>query len=128
MKILTMLFVAALVTTGCASSSKTYTADGKEFDSNYDKGFTFDLTVGAGSVIQGWDEGLIGVQAGGRYQFDIPSDLAYGPDDYNGIPGGSNLTFVVDVMDVIPATPAPDASTTTVAGATTTVGAVTTTS
>ena len=82
-----------------------FTKDGTEFDSNYTKGSPFDVTLGAGGVIKGWDQGLVGTQAGGRYQLDIPSDLAYGPDDYNGIPGGSALTFVVDVVAVTPANP-----------------------
>lgn len=74
--------------------------DGTEFDNSYDRGATFDVTLGTGQVIQGWDEGLIGVKKGGRRQLDIPSDLAYG-DQANGvIEAGDALTFVVDVVDI----------------------------
>ncbi|MCB0969682.1 MAG: FKBP-type peptidyl-prolyl cis-trans isomerase, partial [Ilumatobacter sp.] len=74
--------------------------DGTEFDNSYDRGATFDVTLGAGNVIQGWDEGLIGVKKGGRRQLDIPSDLAYG-DQANGvIEAGDALTFVIDVVDI----------------------------
>ena len=51
--------------------------DGTEFDSNFDSQ-PFPVTLGAGGVIQGWDQGLVGVKAGGLRQLDIPADLAYG--------------------------------------------------
>lgn len=78
------------------------TADGTEFDSNYGSGSTFPVTLGQGMVIQGWDQGLIGVQAGGRYQLDIPSELAYGESGQGTIPPGAALTFVVDIVSVTP--------------------------
>lgn len=78
--------------------------DGAEFDNSYDRDRAFPVQVGVGQVIQGWDQGLIGVQAGERLQLDIPSDLAYG-DSPNGdiIQAGDALTFVIDVMAVDPA-------------------------
>jgi cyclophilin family peptidyl-prolyl cis-trans isomerase/FKBP-type peptidyl-prolyl cis-trans isomerase len=82
-------------------------ADGTQFDESYSGGQPISLVVGAGQVIPGWDQGLIGVKAGGRRQIDIPSDLAYGDEDYGPIPGGSALTFVVDVVDVVEPTPPP---------------------
>jgi FKBP-type peptidyl-prolyl cis-trans isomerase len=75
--------------------------DGVEFDSSYGTGRTFPVVLGQGSVIRGWDEGLVGVQAGGRYQLDIPSDLAYGDQAVSEeIPPDTALTFVVDVRAV----------------------------
>lgn len=72
--------------------------DGVEFDNSYDVGRPFPVVLGQGSVIRGWDEGLVGVQAGGRYQLDIPSDLAYGDQAVSDeIPPGTALTFVVEV-------------------------------
>ncbi len=53
--------------------------DGVEFDNSYDRFQPFDVVVGTGSVIEGWDQGLTGVQAGSTVQLDIPSDLATGP-------------------------------------------------
>lgn len=78
--------------------------DGTEFDNSYDRGQPFPVTLGTGSVIQGWDEGLIGARAGAQIQLDIPSDLAYG-DSPQGeiIQAGDALTFVIDVMSVTPA-------------------------
>jgi cyclophilin family peptidyl-prolyl cis-trans isomerase len=76
------------------------TVDGFEFDSSYDRGQPFPVTVGTGSVIQGWDLGLIGAQAGMRRQLDIPADLAYGDSDRGDIRPGDALTFVIDVVAV----------------------------
>lgn len=75
-------------------------ADGTEFDTNYG-GTPFTVPLGQGRVIQGWDEGLVGVQEGGRYQLDIPADMAYG-DTGSGaiIQPGDAITFVVDVLSV----------------------------
>lgn len=90
--------------------------DGTEFDNSYDRGQPFDLTLGEGRVIQGWDEGLIGVKKGGRRQLDIPASLAYG-DTGSGdiIRPGDAISFVVDVVDIQfappPQTLAPDIDT-----------------
>ncbi len=77
--------------------------DGTEFDNSYDRGVTFPVSLGAGGVIAGWDQGLVGAQAGDRIQLDIPADLAYG-DSPRGevIQAGDALTFVIDVMSVTP--------------------------
>ena len=79
-------------------------SDGTRFDGNYGSD-PFPVTLGQGRVIQGWDEGLIGAKAGGRRQLDIPADLAYG-DQGSGdvITPGSALSFVVDIVAVVPAT------------------------
>lgn len=78
--------------------------DGTEFDNSYDRGSTFPVTIGVTSVIQGWQEGLVGAQAGSQIQLDIPADLAYG-DSGSGaiILPGDPITFVIDVMSVTPA-------------------------
>jgi peptidylprolyl isomerase len=80
------------------------TEDGAEFDNNYDSGQPFPVIVGSGGVIQGWDEGLVGAQAGSQIQLDIPTEMAYA-DNPRGdvIQPGDALTFVVDVVSVTPA-------------------------
>ena len=82
------------------------TATGEEFDNSYDRGQPFDVRLGEGRVIAGWDEGLIGVQTGGRRQLDIPAELAYGesPPPGSAIGPGDALTFVVEVRAVVMAT------------------------
>lgn len=78
-------------------------ADGAEFDNSYDRGTPFAVTIGAGQVIKGWDQGLLGIKTGGRRQLDIPADLAYGdsPPDTEVIQPGDALSFVVDAVAVI---------------------------
>ena len=78
-------------------------ADGAEFDNSYDQARPLSVTIGAGSVIKGWDEGLVGIKSGGRRQLDIPADLAYGdsPPNTEVIQPGDALTFVVDAVTVI---------------------------
>jgi peptidylprolyl isomerase len=79
-------------------------ADGTEFDNNYDTGTPFSATIGLGQVIKGWDQGLVGIKAGGRRQLDIPADLAYGdsPPSTDVIQPGDALSFVLDAVAIIP--------------------------
>ena len=78
--------------------------DGKEFDNSYDRGTPFPVTLGVGQVIEGWDKGLVGIKPGGRRQLDIPADMAYGdqPPSTDVIQPGDALSFVIDVVAVIP--------------------------
>ena len=85
-------------------------ADGTEFDNSYDRGSTFPVVLGQNSVIQGWEQGLIGIKAGGRRQLDIPADLAYGESGSGDvIKPGDALTFVIDAVSVTPGLDVPTA-------------------
>lgn len=76
-------------------------ADGSEFDASWDRGQEFEFPIGAGQVIPGWDEGIIGMRKGGRRILVIPSDLAYGPQGSPpAIPPNSALVFVVDLRKI----------------------------
>ena len=87
-------------------------ADGTEFDNSYDRGQTFKVILGAGEVIPGWDQGLIGIQAGGRRQLDIPASLAYGNSPQgNIIKAGDALTFVIDAVSITAAADIPTTTT-----------------
>ncbi|MDX6699756.1 MAG: hypothetical protein QOE65_3153 [Solirubrobacteraceae bacterium] len=72
-------------------------ATGREFDASWDRGRPFTLALGAGRVIPGWDQGLVGIKVGGRRRLVIPPDLAYGA---RGAPPAiapdATLIFVVD--------------------------------
>lgn len=87
--------------------------DGIEFDNSYDRGTPFSVgPLGNAPVIQGWNDGLLGSQAGAQLQLDIPSDLAYGPAARSDvIRENEPLTFVIDVRSVIKAPNPADAPT-----------------
>jgi len=78
--------------------------DGKTFDSNIDPKFghvrPFEFTLGAGMVIKGWDEGLVGMKVGEKKTLTVPPEKGYGPKDYSGIPGGSTLIFDVELLGI----------------------------
>ncbi len=80
------------------------TADGAEFDNSFDRGKPLEVTLGAGDVIDGWDQGLVGIQQGGRRQLDIPAELAYGdlPPGGGIIAPGDALSFIVVAVAVLP--------------------------
>lgn len=76
-------------------SYKGYYTDGTVFDENAD-GASFNLL----GVIRGWAEGISYFKEGGSGKLLIPSHLAYGSNDYNGIPGGSVLVFDIELIYV----------------------------
>lgn len=82
-----------------------YLMDGTKFDSSLDRGQPFAFVLGAGEVIQGWDEGVAGMKVGGKRVLIIPSDKAYGPQGTpdGTIPPGATLKFEVELVDVTPA-------------------------
>jgi len=69
-----------------------------EFDTSWDDGKPFPLTLGKGEVIKGWDEGIVGMRQGGRRELTIPAELAYGaqgsPPD---IGPNEALRFIIDL-------------------------------
>lgn len=85
-----------------SSISVRYTGwltDGTQFDSNMDSTqAVFPFQVGTGTVIAGWDDGLLGMKVGGTRQLVIPPYMAYGPYGTQGIPPNSVLVFVVKVI------------------------------
>ena len=74
---------------------------GKEFDSSWKRKQAFDVTLGAGQVIKGWDQGIVGMREGGRRRLIIPPELAYGPQGSPpAIPANAALVFDVDLEKV----------------------------
>lgn len=71
--------------------------NGKQFDSSVGKK-PFKFTLGAGEVIKGWDEGVVGMKVGEKRTLVIPPDLAYGPGGKGDIPPNATLTFDVEMI------------------------------
>lgn len=71
----------------------------KPFDQSFGKGKPFDVTIGAGQVIKGWDQGLEGKKVGSRLELVIPPDLGYGAQGQGAdIKPNATLVFVVDIV------------------------------
>ena len=73
--------------------------DGKTFDSN-SKDNPFKFQLGTGEVIEGWDQGMQGMQVGGKRKLTIPASLGYGDQANGTIPGGSTLVFEVELLGI----------------------------
>lgn len=75
--------------------------DGRKFDSSLDRGDPFSFHLGQGQVIAGWDEGVQGMQIGGKRKLTIPPDLGYGRYGAGGvIPPDATLVFEVELLGV----------------------------
>ena len=75
--------------------------DGTEFDSNTGEDTPFEFTVGAGMVIQGWEDGIPGMKVGGKRNLTIPAHLGYGEMGSGSIPGGATIYFDVELVEIV---------------------------
>lgn len=74
--------------------------NGTKFDSSKDHGKPFTFTLGVGEVIEGWDEGVVGMKEGGKRTLIIPPDLAYGARAVGLIPANATLMFEIELLKV----------------------------
>jgi len=75
--------------------------NGTQFDSSYDRGQPFEVKIGVGQVIQGWDKGILGMKVGGKRKLVIPSELGYGKAGAgNLIPPDATLVFEIELLEI----------------------------
>jgi len=75
--------------------------NGTVFDTSLQAGRTaFSFKVGAGNVIPGWDQGLVGMRVGGRRKLTIPPNLAYGSQGNGSIPGNATILFDISLLSI----------------------------
>lgn len=87
----------ALITT----QYRGWLEDGSEFDSSYSRGRPFQCVIGTRRVIQGWDQGLMGMQVGGKRKLWVPAHLGYGERQVGSILPNSNLVFEIELLEVM---------------------------
>ncbi len=76
---------------------------GTLFDSSRVRGEPFTAVLGRGRLIQGWEEGMLGMRVGGVRQLIIPPSLAYADRETGKIPPNSELVFEIELLDITPA-------------------------
>lgn len=74
--------------------------NGQEFDNSNKRGTPFEFTVGAGKVISGWEEGIVGMKVGGKRIIVIPAEKGYGKEGFGPIPGNATLVFSLELLEI----------------------------
>jgi FKBP-type peptidyl-prolyl cis-trans isomerase len=75
--------------------------DGHVFDSSEDRGIPLDFTVGAGQVVSGWEDGMVGMRVGGHRRIVIPPERGFGAEGNGDIPPNATVTLEVDLLEAV---------------------------
>ncbi len=74
--------------------------DGPEFDNSYTKDTPVSFKVGAGEVIKGWEQGIVGMKEGGERILIVPATLGYGDTAVNSLPAHATLLFSIQLLSI----------------------------
>lgn len=75
--------------------------DGTKFDSSLDRGEPFTTQIGVGTVIKGWDQGIVGMKIGGKRRLTVPPSLGYGSTGAaDKIPANATLIFEIELLAI----------------------------
>lgn len=75
--------------------------NGTEFDNSYTQKRPLEFTVGDEKLIKGWNEGIMGMRAGGKRNVVVPPAMGYGDRKVSNIPANSTLVFEIELLDVM---------------------------
>ncbi|MEU8924744.1 FKBP-type peptidyl-prolyl cis-trans isomerase [Kitasatospora sp. NPDC048545] len=76
-------------------------SNGQQFDSSWTHGGAQAVQIGTGSVIEGWDKGLVGQTVGSRVMLVVPPALGYQDKAQGAVPANSTLVFVIDILEAV---------------------------
>ena len=79
----------------------TLASTGAQFDASYDRGQPLSFQLGAGRVIQGWDQGLLDMCVGEKRTLTVPPELGYGNRAMGPIPAGATLVFETELVGIV---------------------------
>jgi len=91
---------AAVVGKTVSVNYSGFLTNGTKFDSSFDRNEPFEFTLGEHAVIEGWEQGVLGMKVGETRKLVIPSTLAYGERGVGPIPANSTLIFVVQLLEI----------------------------
>jgi FK506-binding protein 2 len=95
-----LVIVPVVLLAACGGSTDASSSDGTKFDSSYDRNQPYPFRLGAGQVIAGFDQGVVGMRVGGKRRLTIPPNLGYGNEARQGIPANSTLIFEIDLVSI----------------------------